>query len=158
MGDFTCTVNGWFGLGVEELELPADPATDDDGVADDVFLRGQCHAFAMALQEIIGGEIIGAGADDCNGMGCPGWGHVYVEKDGRCYDWRGKHTRRQVRTEFGNTKRTTAEYLMSVSAPTDGEDDMDEKDPAGLYRYCYYRPNMEAARVYAQHYVDKRGL
>ena len=160
MSEFILTINGFMGLCVEQVSLPVNPDDDEEGTAHTVFSSGQCHAYAMAVQEELGGTLVGLGPNDAGGSGQHGWGHVGCRIGREVYDVGGKHASTdEWRNTYGLgyqiTEQTTAAYLTRVSCPTDGEDDMEDEGDDGKWLYAYYRPNMDAARVYVKHALLK---
>jgi hypothetical protein len=160
VSDYTVTINGFFGMVMEEFTLPEDPSTEEaQDAANEAFTCGQCHAYAMAMQEELGGTLIGIGRNTCGGLGQKSWGHVgLLAEDGKTvYDATGTYPSRAAWKRHygysGPTDRTDAEYLLRISTPTDGCENMDDRGNDGKYRYGYYRPNMDAARAYARHRV-----
>ena len=121
---------GWFGP--DEVEIPDDGALTPE--ARHAFTNGQCHAFALAVQELTGWQIGGISWSYYEGQEVPN--HVVARSpDGRLIDITGDVDTDRWGTDFRPFDPDAFDAWILGT----------EEEPEG-----YLVPNVEAARPFAQ--------
>jgi hypothetical protein len=122
--------------------LPRDPALAAPQDMEAVFTLGQCHALAMALQDLTGWDLIGFFG---GGLFTPGDvpGHVAViDPDGTYHDVNGPQDDPDVFVgRYGRPADMTRAEVEDLAA-----------------RDVYYPPRMDCAAVYAAHLAREWGV